>query len=128
MLDIKYMDGCIAHQGKLFPVANETPIAAFGGKSAGDVARENFPAEYAATMERVLDSRTRAYLDRVENLGMSPEVEELVDYIRHGGILFFSNRGESICYECGGKFHWIDGVEGGIEEKWESFMERYCGC
>ncbi len=34
------------------------------------------------------------------------------------------------CWECGRKTeHWLDiEVEGGLEEKWDAFKDKYCGC
>jgi hypothetical protein len=31
------------------------------------------------------------------------------------------------CWECGNRVHWLD-AEGDLQEKWDKFIDKYCGC
>lgn len=53
---------------------------------------------------------------------------DLLDRIEH----YFAIRGYDqvyfTCWECGVKSHWLDIVASRLEERWNFFKERYCGC
>lgn len=52
---------------------------------------------------------------------------DLLDTIMYY-LVILNGKTAFTCWECGKKHHWLDISAPTLQERWERFLEKYCGC